>query len=150
MKFRNTQNKGFTLIEVLLVVVIIGIAAALSFQSVADARRKVRVDGVCESLAGMTNKARAYALAGVSGADKTQMICDDATDTCRVQSHSASSGAWSDIDSAYVAQGGVQIFKFSSEYAIPYAAVGSGATGNINEGSFSKTLTITNFKATCQ
>ncbi len=157
MKRDTHKQKGFTFVEVMVVIAIIGIAATISWDSLGTTRKKTLVENTCEGVAAMHNKARGYAHAGISNVDKIRVNC--VTNSCVMQSHAVGALAttWADIDAPYTFAGAsfaTPPTPPTTEYAIPYAASGSGDTSYTlsvtGDATITKTITISNFKASCQ
>lgn len=72
------RNKGgFTLIEMLIVIVIIGLLASIAISSFWGARKKARMDIAVDTLASIIKEQRGKAQAGrvASGTDEIQNLC---------------------------------------------------------------------------
>lgn len=71
------------MIELLIVITIIGIAATITWSSLAHSRNVKKVSNACESALVLANKTRAYALAGQIGIKKVSLDCTTAK--CSIQ-----------------------------------------------------------------
>lgn len=169
MKVWSKQKKGFSLIELLIVVAIIGIAASLSWKTLSDSKKRTQVANACETVAALSNKARAYALSGINDANRVRVRC--VSNECRIQRCYESAGGnscnnnttaawdangWSNTSDASPSLQGVAIGDFSVRFAIPYASGGSGVSRadpvitSSSDHSITKTLNNSAFKASCQ
>jgi prepilin-type N-terminal cleavage/methylation domain-containing protein len=152
MEVNTKQRRGFSVIELLVVVFIVSVLATLSWESLANARKKTQVGNACESVAVLANKARSYALSGIKDADRVRVHC--VANTCQIQNFNVISLSWINmIGDTYPLQA-AKIDDFDIFYTIPYA-IGSGNDVSrvitlISDASITKTLTTSNFKATCQ
>jgi prepilin-type N-terminal cleavage/methylation domain-containing protein len=159
MESRKKQKKGYSLIELLIVISIIGVAATLSWSGLSTVRQQSVVDNACDSVAVMANKARSYALAGIHGgdtnnADSIRFECS--LNTCAITSSANAGSTWTPFDQdSYVLQNMSFDAPFSIIYTIPYATAPSGDTSHTitladSSPAITKTLITSNFKASCQ
>jgi prepilin-type N-terminal cleavage/methylation domain-containing protein len=65
--FSNKKTKGFTLVELLIVIAIIAIISAISWSTLGGGKKQSSVNNTCEQIASMINKTRNYALSGNVG-----------------------------------------------------------------------------------
>ncbi len=145
------QQKGFSLVELMIVVAIIGIGVAVSWEGLSSTRNQTKVNGACESVAVMVNKARSYALAGLPSVNMTRINC--ASGTCKIQKSTDGGASWSDISGdAYNLPAGVSLSDFSIAYTLPYANPSSTSSTDrtLTAGSSSATLVTSDFKASCR
>lgn len=157
MELAKKQYRGFTLIELFIVMAIIVTLATLSWTALADSKKKTVVSNACESVTSMVNKARSYALVGVVGANSVRINCS--ATNCRIQKFTVSTNSWSLVNGEVIYPlVGSSITPFIVQYPIPYASTASGTgitgsdpvvtlTGNV---SITKTVVIDPFKALCQ
>jgi len=158
MKSIVKQRKGFSLIELMVVIAIIGIGASISWESLSNARNQTKVNGACESAAVTINKARSYALAGLAGVNAVRAHCDQDAATgvglCSVQSSGDGGSSWTDIVGESYAFPANVLMDASLDivYALPYAspAVVNEKSYTLSAGQSSATLVTSNFKASCR
>lgn len=158
MKAWLKQKKGFSFIELIVVIAIVAIGAALSWSTLVTSRKRTQVNNACESVATMVNNARAYALAGLPGITHLQARCDGgAINSCRIiKLSSGATPQWTVVSGGTLSKDsdllrGVNIVDFVRQYPIPYAAT-SAVNQNVTIGTapITRTLTIDPFKAVCR
>ena len=71
------------MIELLIVVAIIGIAATITWSNLAQSRNVKKVSNACDSVLALANKTRAYALAGQVGVNGVSLDCT--TTSCSIK-----------------------------------------------------------------
>jgi prepilin-type N-terminal cleavage/methylation domain-containing protein len=147
MRIVTQKYKGFSLVELLVVIAVIGIGASLSWQNVAKSRQKVTADNACQSIASLVNKTRGYALSGIANTDSVSMTCSGTS--CKINSPG---------EVSLVLQG-VSFPSFMVSYPIPYASSLTSGAGNytitalggiVGETPITRTLSIDTYKALCQ
>jgi prepilin-type N-terminal cleavage/methylation domain-containing protein len=162
MKITFGQYRGFTLIELMIVIGIIGILAGVSLKLVSDTRKKTQVNNACESVVALANKARGYALSGINNTDSIRLRCDKSAATCVIERHAVGSPVanYSTVagESALTLPQGAQFSAampatFGVTYSLPYGGGSGTVNGTINlngGGSPTRDFSITNFGASCQ
>lgn len=146
------QKRGFTMIELLIVIAIIGIAATITWSNLARSRNVKKVSNACESALVLANKTRAYALAGQIGVTEVGLYC---TATGCLIKNSASSVPTDELTSTTLQ--GVSIGSltgFPVKYIAPYAESSGDASVRFSlpgtNPPITKTLTIRKFTALCE
>lgn len=102
----NPDRKGFTLVEIMIVVVIIGLLAAMAIPTFATVRQQSRTKTVTNNLRQISTAASQYMLdKGVSQVSYTDLV-GTGTDT---YVHTVSPVAGEDYSSIVIGQGATQV-----------------------------------------
>jgi prepilin-type N-terminal cleavage/methylation domain-containing protein len=141
---RKNHYKAFTLIELLIVIAIIGIMAALSWTALNSSKNNVQLENACGDVVSAINKARNYALTGA---------VPSGTHFVSISSGDGSSYAISTESTSYTLPGGVTFSSgWTCNFTVPSGAPFSCPTSiGLSSSGVSKTINISSaYEFSCQ
>lgn len=139
-KNKEKKHKGFSLIELLIVIAIIGIMTAISWKTLVEMRDTSNAKNACEEAAGAINQARNYALSGKCAEGGTKVTIDFSKKTITMPACSENFS----LPKGVSCEGAIFNFRIPSGEKINPAN-----SLDCQSGSATKTVTVDNFKAYC-
>lgn len=142
----NFSVKGFTLLELTIVIAASMIIMALSWDSLANSRKDAAESAACNELASYINKTRTYALTG-------KIVNGETPDSFKISTNGSDISIKTDdgaqVEDKYTLKRGISCGNVDISYSVPSGDNLDG-TGTYSCGSLNKyKVKVDNFKAVC-
>jgi len=153
------NNKGITLIELVIVMAVIGIITAISWETLGGTKDASKVENACNSLASVINKTRSHALTGKcsgNGADRVVMNLAGPIGTIKDKDDDPPGREGVNCDETFNIQeqggGGVSCGDLTLSYSIPDGNASFVRVRSIrcNLNGINKYVCVTPYKAECK
>ncbi len=145
---RNVASKkGFTLIELIVVLAVVAIVTTISWSALSGMKNRANVNNACGQVSAMINKTRNYALSG----KKVNGVVP-ASFTVSVNGSDVTIAGGGTTMETYTIPGGVNCVSsssWSSTYNVPNAVGTSSASITCSSNNVSRTVVVTPYLAVC-
>lgn len=139
------SKKGFTLLELTIVIAASAIILALSWESLAKSRQDANESAACNELASYINKTRTYALTGkiVNGETPDSFMISTSGSDISIKTDDGTQ-----VEDKYTLKAGISCGNISIKYDVPSGDGVVGSSGPYNCGA-KYHVDIDKFKAVC-